>query len=96
MERFGPYPAAWINRGLIQDSSLALEALNELVPVFVRDALRSAGVRMAEAIGDPDAGARVLEESLAMMRGNRTGEVLTWFVSEDGMRISAWRPQRDG
>jgi hypothetical protein len=94
MTRFGPYPAAWLNRGLLQDSLEALQELQELVPVFVRDACRAQGVRLESAKTDPDAARRVLEAGLAMVRGNRVGEVLTWFVGEGGMRISAWRPER--
>jgi tetratricopeptide (TPR) repeat protein len=95
MERFGTYPAAWLNRGLIRDPVVALEELNGLVPVFVSDALRAVGVRMSEATGDPARASEVLEAGLEMIRGNRVGEVLTWFVADAGMRISAWRPQRD-
>ena len=94
MAQFGPYPAAWLNRGLIQDSREAFLELHRLVPVFVRDACRHQAIRLESAKTDPDAARKVLEAGLAMVRGNRVGEVLTWFVGEGGMRISAWRPER--
>ena len=95
MQRFGAYPAAWLNRGLITDPGEAIQELERCAPVFLRDALRGAGVQRSAALADSDAGARVLEAGLAMMRGNRVGEVLTWFVSEEGLRISSWRGQRE-